>query len=298
MRFLGRVMCTTCGRKSTLMTQADPELRCCPISTIQMDGNPPSFQVITSPFPQVLLARRAKNITGPLLLVGQSSNVVCLGAMELVSPLWWNMGTTLGSSQPRAGFERRRSASLSVSLPASEVKRMRNSSQAASPAMSRHSSRVSESDSPCEQSAVGVQSVRLVNEGKLTDASGPCAPSKSNLSVEAAGSCGTKLSSEEARALSKLHESIPVPSAIHWWVLWKRYTSRGTSASHAAFDTRVSCTLRHVQPAVFSGVELVSRATNISRKGRNWETIQRQSKAYKRAEREAKRKLLAQPRSL
>ena len=39
----------------------------------------------------------------------------------------------------------------------------------------------------------------------------------------------------------------------------------------------------------------MSRATYISRKRRNWETRQRQSKAYKRAEREAKRKLLAQP---
>ena len=46
---------------------------------------------------------------------------------------------------------------------------------------------------------------------------------------------------------------------------------------------------------IFSGVELVSRTTNIRRKRRNWETRQRQSKAHKRAEREAKRKLLAQP---
>ena len=46
---------------------------------------------------------------------------------------------------------------------------------------------------------------------------------------------------------------------------------------------------------VFTGVELVSRATYISRKRRNWETRQLQSKACKRAEREAKRKLMAQP---
>ena len=32
-----------------------------------------------------------------------------------------------------------------------------------------------------------------------------------------------------------------------WWVLWKRYTSRRTSGSHAACDTRVSCSLRHVK---------------------------------------------------
>ena len=49
------------------------------------------------------------------------------------------------------------------------------------------------------------------------------------------------------------------------------------------------------QPDAFAGVELVSRATSISRKRRNWETRQCQSKARKRAEREAKRKLMAQP---
>ena len=42
------------------------------------------------------------------------------------------------------------------------------------------------------------------------------------------------------------------------------------------------------EPDVFTGVELVSRATYISRKTRNLETRQRQYKAYKRAEREAK----------
>ena len=58
-------------------------------------------------------------------------------------------------------------------------------------------------------------------------------------------------------------------------------------APPAHFDTS--------QPEVFSGVELVSRATYISSKRRNCETRQRQSKAHKSAEREAKRKLLAQP---
>ena len=48
------------------------------------------------------------------------------------------------------------------------------------------------------------------------------------------------------------------------------------------------------QPDVFTGVELVSRATYISRKRRNWETRRQQSKACKRAERQAKRKLMAQ----
>ena len=45
------------------------------------------------------------------------------------------------------------------------------------------------------------------------------------------------------------------------------------------------------QPDCFTGVELVSRATYIGRKRRNWETRRQQSKARKRAEREARRKL-------
>ena len=50
----------------------------------------------------------------------------------------------------------------------------------------------------------------------------------------------------------------------------------------------------HLVPFVSSGVELVSRATYISRKKRNRETCWRQSKALKRVQREAKRKLVAQ----
>ena len=42
-------------------------------------------------------------------------------------------------------------------------------------------------------------------------------------------------------------------------------------------------------------VEVVSRATHISRKKRNLETVQRQSKALKKAQRDAKRKFVAQP---
>ena len=47
-------------------------------------------------------------------------------------------------------------------------------------------------------------------------------------------------------------------------------------------------------PVGYLGVKLVSRATYISRKKRNRETIWRQSKAFKRVQREAKRKLVAQ----
>ena len=45
----------------------------------------------------------------------------------------------------------------------------------------------------------------------------------------------------------------------------------------------------------YPGVELVSRATYISRKKRNLETVQQQSKALKKAQRDAKRKFVAQP---
>ena len=45
----------------------------------------------------------------------------------------------------------------------------------------------------------------------------------------------------------------------------------------------------------FAAVELVSRATYISRKKRNLEAVQRHSKALKKAQRDAKRKFIAQP---
>ena len=45
----------------------------------------------------------------------------------------------------------------------------------------------------------------------------------------------------------------------------------------------------------YPGVELVSRAMYISRKKRNLETVQRHSKALKKAQRDAKRKFVAQP---
>ena len=49
------------------------------------------------------------------------------------------------------------------------------------------------------------------------------------------------------------------------------------------------------QPDGFAGVQLVSRATHINGRRRNWETRRQQSKACKRTEREAKRKLTVQP---
>ena len=76
----------------------------------------------------------------------------------------------------------------------------------------------------------------------------------------------------------------------------------GRSGGSCGKDTS-SAHLARSQPGVgaqhahvgYPGVELVSRATYISRKKRNLETVQRQSKALKRAQRDAKRKFVAQP---
>ena len=80
-----------------------------------------------------------------LLLVAQSSSVVRLGALDRVSPLWWILGTTLGSRQPRAGFVGRPTRDpahpCAIHCPPVELGEKRNSSQVAFPAMSRHSSR-------------------------------------------------------------------------------------------------------------------------------------------------------------
>ena len=68
---------------------------------------------------------------------------------------------------------------------------------------------------------------------------------------------------------------------------------KGTSPAHLArSQPGVSTQFAHVG---YPGVELVSRATYISRKKRNLETVQRQSKALKKAQRDAKRKFVAQP---
>ena len=63
----------------------------------------------------------------------------------------------------------------------------------------------------------------------------------------------------------------------------------------AAARTAQGMSSAHPVPFVPAGVELVSRATYISRKKRNRETCWRQSKALKRVQREAKHKLVAQP---
>ena len=68
---------------------------------------------------------------------------------------------------------------------------------------------------------------------------------------------------------------------------------KDTSPAHLArSQTGVGTQYAHVG---YPGVELVSRATYKSRKKRNRETVQRHSKALKKAQRDAKRKFVAQP---
>ena len=68
---------------------------------------------------------------------------------------------------------------------------------------------------------------------------------------------------------------------------------KGTSPAHLArSQPGVSTQCAHVG---YPGVALVSRATYISRKKRNLEMVQRQSKALKKSQRDAKRKFVAQP---
>ena len=70
--------------------------------------------------------------------------------------------------------------------------------------------------------------------------------------------------------------------------------SSGESHGRGARSAQCVSSARLV-PVFPSGVELVSRATYSSTKKRNHETCLRQSKALKRAQRETKRKLVAQP---
>ena len=68
---------------------------------------------------------------------------------------------------------------------------------------------------------------------------------------------------------------------------------KDTSPAHLArSQPGVSRQCAHVG---YPGVELVSRATYISRKKRNLETVQRQSKALKKGQRDARRKFVARP---
>ena len=164
-----------------------------------------------------------------------------------------------------------------------KVTRSRNSS----PAMSRKSSVVSWSDSTREQLETNVlpreQSAPfgdVVEEAVLEDASGSWEPRElaviSSFPTPVVG--GTVPSTCPLRNVTSAPES---SGELRGTLTVTRTAQRMSSA--------------HTVPFVPSGAELASRATYISREKRNRETSWRQSKALKRVQREAKRKLVAQP---
>ena len=71
--------------------------------------------------------------------------------------------------------------------------------------------------------------------------------------------------------------------------------SRGVDVAMSGGSCGKGTTPAYLASSQPGGVELVSRATYTSRKKRNFETVQRQSKALKIAQRDAKRKFVAQP---
>ena len=163
----------------------------------------------------------------------------------------------------------------------------RNMSRNASPAMSRKPSVVSGSDSPRVQLKANVwpreQSAPLgdvVKEAVLEDAPGSWEPGEtaviSSFPTPVVG--GTAPSTCPLMNATNTLES---SGELHGTVTATRTAHRMSSA--------------HPVPFVPSGVELVSRATYFRRKKRNQEACWRQSKALKRVQREAKRKLVAQP---
>ena len=145
-----------------------------------------------------------------------------------------------------------------------------------SPVVSRRSMVVSWSDSPRDQAVLGEQSRSHVGTA-VPAAMGPCAPSE-----PVPHSSGFVVTSEHA-----------VTSGVETRVDCAVSHGFCTSPAHLArSQPGVSTQCAHVS---YPGVELVSRATYTSRKKRNLETVQRQSKALKKVQRDAKRKFVAQP---
>ena len=114
-----------------------------PFLTTHMDGNPPSLQLISYPFPQVLLARRVKYIAWTLLFAAQSSSAERLGVLDRVRHVRWNMGRETATCKICGRTFPRCSVTLSDF----------NSCKNASRAISRRSSWVSRGELPREQSA-------------------------------------------------------------------------------------------------------------------------------------------------
>ena len=290
----------TCNCKSLWLIPTEPELRCGPILTTEMDGNPPSVQLISSLFPQVSLAKRLCYIAWTLLLVAQSSSAERLGGTDRVCSLSWNMGAQLGRRQPRGGFAGRRSGAATSLCPIPN----------------RCQKFLSCHVSTFQAGFLGVTwrvNSRSTNSIRVTFRA-LCAPSESKHCVVSAGSCGAKLLAGVAGALfdmqdrvlvcsvdatgahSVVCERLAVPSGSGGArTLMNSSKSSGGSCGKDTHPTEhmsltqlaIQASSAHfvtTQPDGFAGVELVSRATYISRKRRNWETRRQESKACKRAE--------------
>ena len=201
------------------------------------------------------------------------------------------MGTQLGNSQPRARSVGKHSLRSNVFLSDPSLAESEgikgNRSRNSSPSLSRKSSVVSWSDAPREQLEANVlpreQSAPfgdVVKVAVLEDASFSWEPGQpaviSSFPTPVVG--GTAPSTCPLKNVTNTLES---SGELHGTITVTRTAQRMSSA--------------HPVLCVPSGVELVSRATYISRKNRNRETSWRQSKALQRDQREAKRKLVAQP---
>ena len=168
----------------------------------------------------------------------------------------------------------RSNVTLSDPSPAESEGIKGNRSRNPSPAMSRKSSVVSWSDSPREQLEANVlpreQSAPfgdVVKEVVLEDASDPLEPGEPAV----ISSFPTPIVGGTAPSACPLKNVINTPDSsgeLHGTITVTRTAQRMSSA--------------HPVPFVPSGVELVSRATYISRKKRHRETCWRQSKALKR----------------
>ena len=301
---VSHTMCMTCGRKFAFDHPNGPR------APLQSNfDDPDGWEPTESPGDQLSFRTSVVAQTGEahrMDPVACCPIIMCrkTGVPIRAHHLRWYMDTKLGRRQSRAKFARQLSRDTNVTL--SDF----DSCQNASLAISRRPSWVSWSDLPREQSALsgedtvtgecakpppsendtlGINRTNTPEEQRkqssdeekaalLAAASGPCAPSESKFPAVSDMSCAVSHCCGRPDILTNSSESAG--------------RSCGKDASRvppALYDT--------YQHDVFSGVELVSRATHINRKRRNWATRQRQSKAHKKAERVAKRELSTKPLS-
>ena len=257
-------------------TLEDPKLHYGRISTTQKDGTPP--------FPRRNAHSKTLYSTWSLLLDAQSPCVVLLVVLGFVRCLRWKMGTKLGRSQLRVKLVGRFSRARTVGTPllsrldAAETPHLPCLEGqvwfpgATHRAIKRFPKSVEAVMEDCTESrqiwndTLGEQSWNQV-ETTVPAAMGPCAPSELVLH-----SSGFVVTSQHS-VISGCVETRVDCAVSHGF---------GTSPAHLARSQPfVGTQCAHVG---YPGVELMSRATYISRKKRNLETVQRQSKALKKAQ--------------